>query len=76
LTLLSISACSKEQNVTTTSAMPEAQEVTEPAKQSTTDADSTQDTTSTQTQDAAVPTDTNDTTTTDIAEIPKDPYIM
>lgn len=74
--LLSFSACSKEQNVTTSSTTPKAQEVTEPAKQSTTETENTQTATSTQTQEATVPTDNKDTATADSSATSKDPYVM
>lgn len=76
LMLLSISACSNKQNVTTNSTIPETQEVTEPAKQSATETENTQDAISTQTQEAADSTDNKDTATDDSAAIIKDFYVM
>lgn len=76
LMVLSVSACSKEQNVTTNSTMPDTQEVTEPEKQNTTETESTQDTISTQTQEAAVSTDNKDTVTDDSSVITKDSYVL
>lgn len=78
LMLLSISACSKEANVTTSSTMQEAQEVTEPSKQSTTETENTQTTTPTQVQEAAVPTDTDNKETANeySPAITKEPYVM
>ena len=74
--ILSFSACSKEQNVTTSSTTPKAQEVTEPAKQSTTETENTQTATSTQTQETTAPTENKATATADNSAISKDPYVM
>ncbi|MFA9376037.1 MAG: hypothetical protein ACERKZ_04705 [Lachnotalea sp.] len=74
LLLLFTSACSKEQNVTTSSTTTDTQEVTEPAKQSTTD--NTQNAISTQAQESIVPTDNKDTAIDDSAAIAPNTTVM